>query len=159
MVTMASITIIYQHVIDGSKLILTFWYFEDVISKWPKSQKYSIPLTKILPAILQKTLFFRFDPGKWLKIQKNILNNFRFIAAILIFFRFRANHDFVTPGDTPVPVKTLFLDFRPGKTHIGPKNNSKQLLRRWCYTHFFSFARKSRYVFQKSASLADFSLS
>ena len=31
-----------------SKLILTFWYFEDVISKWPKSLKYSIPLTKIL---------------------------------------------------------------------------------------------------------------
>ena len=40
--------------------------------------------------------------------------------------------------------KTLFLDFRGGKTHIGPKNNSKQLLRWWCYTHFFPFARKSR---------------
>ena len=31
-----------------SKLILTFWYFEDVISKSPKSLRYSIPLTKIL---------------------------------------------------------------------------------------------------------------
>ena len=31
-----------------SHLILTCWYFEDVISKWSKSLKYSIPLTKIL---------------------------------------------------------------------------------------------------------------
>ena len=116
---------------------------------WPKSLKYSIPFTKILLAILQKTLFFRFEPGKWVKIQKNILSNFHFIAAILIFFRFRANHDFVTPGDTPVPVKILFLDFRPGKTHIGPKNNSKQLLRRCCYTHFFSFACKLRFCARK----------
>ena len=30
------------------ELILTFWNFEDVISKWPKSLNYSIPLTKIL---------------------------------------------------------------------------------------------------------------
>ena len=126
-----------------------FFIFKKIISglgrnsgQQPKSLKYSIPLTKILPVILQKTLFFRIDPGKWLKIQKNILSNFQFIAAILIFFRFRVNHDFVTPGDTPVPVKTLFLDFRPRKTHIAPKNNSKQLLRRWCYTHFLSFARK-----------------
>ena len=31
-----------------TELIMTFWYFEDVISKWPKSLKHSIPLTKIL---------------------------------------------------------------------------------------------------------------
>ena len=31
-----------------TELIMTFWYFEDVISKWSKILKYSIPLTKIL---------------------------------------------------------------------------------------------------------------
>ena len=73
------------------------------------------------------------------------------------FFDFLAKLDnFKTNGkkiffvifDHPPPLcggqKTLFLDFRVGKTHIGPKNNSKQLLRWWCYTHFFPFARKSR---------------
>ena len=40
--------------------------------------------------------------------------------------------------------ETLILDSRPGKTHIGPKFNSKQLLRRCCYTHFPPFVRKSR---------------
>ena len=84
--------------------------------------------TSDFSAILQKILFSRFDPGKWLKIQKNILSNFQFIAAILIFFRFRVNHDFVTPGDTPVPAKTLFLDFRPGKTHIAPKKYIRIIL-------------------------------
>ena len=32
--------------------------------------------------------------------------------------------------------KTLFLDLKAGKRHIGQKNNSKQLLFYWCYTHF-----------------------
>ena len=40
--------------------------------------------------------------------------------------------------------ETLFLDSGLGKTHIGPKYNSKQLLRRCCYTHFAPFVRKSR---------------
>ena len=43
------------------------------------------------------------------------------------------------------PGKTLFLDLKVGKRHIGPKNNSKQLLFYWCYTHFCSFAQKSRF--------------
>ena len=41
--------------------------------------------------------------------------------------------------------ETLFLDSRPGKTHVGPKSNSKPLLRRCCYSHFAPFARKSRF--------------
>ena len=43
------------------------------------------------------------------------------------------------------PGKTLFLDLKVGKRHIGPKNNSEQLLRPWCYTHFVPFAHKSRF--------------
>ena len=34
---------------------------------------------------------------------------------------------------TPVPDKTLFLDLKTGKTYIGPKTNSKQLLWRCFY--------------------------
>ena len=41
--------------------------------------------------------------------------------------------------------ETTFLDSRPGKTHVGPKSNSKPLLRRCCYSHFAPFARKSRF--------------
>ena len=48
-------------------------------------------------------------------------------------------------GVTPTPGKTLFLDLKVGKRDIGPKNNSKQLLRPWCYTHFVPFAHKSRF--------------
>ena len=48
--------------------------------------------------------------------------------------RFRESGHLKSPGDTPAPGKTLFLDLKAGKTHIGPKNNSKQLLRPCCYT-------------------------
>ena len=51
-----------------------------------------------------------------------------FYCCYTHFFRFRVNHDFVTPGDTPVPAKTLFLDVRPGKTHIAPKKYIRIIL-------------------------------
>ena len=41
--------------------------------------------------------------------------------------------DMVVSVYTPVPDKTFFLDLKTGKTHIGPKTNSKQLLRRCFY--------------------------
>ena len=44
------------------------------------------------------------------------------------------------------PGKTLFLDLKVGKRHIGPKNNSKQLLFYWCYTHFGPFTRFGRFL-------------
>ena len=43
-----------------SKLILTFWYFEDVISKWRKSLKYCIPLTRIRPPQSRSHLILTF---------------------------------------------------------------------------------------------------
>ena len=43
-----------------SKLILTFWYFEDVISKWRKSLKYRIPLTRIRPPQSRSHLILTF---------------------------------------------------------------------------------------------------
>ena len=89
--------------------------------------------------------FFSYWPGEVAKNPEKYSKQLSIYCCYTHFFRFRVNHDFVTPGDTPVPVKTLFLDFRPRKTHIAPKNNSKQLLRRCCYTHFFSFPCKSRF--------------
>ena len=67
-----------------------------------------------------------------------------FYCPTLYFLSFVDKLTFVKTFHAPAPEKIFFLVLRPRKRHIGWKNNSKQLLRRCCYTNFRLFARKSQ---------------
>ena len=65
---------------------------------------------------------------------------------------------FKSPREThQSPTKHFFFfNLRPGKTHIGPRNNSKQLLDGAAILIFFPFARKSRFEgFTKNHQMAE----
>ena len=92
-VKMASITIIYQHVIDDSKLISSFGILK---MSYPNGRKV-------------RSIVYRWPR----------------------YFR---------PSS-----RKHFFSFWPGKMAKNPKKYSKQLSFYCCYTHFFSFPRKSRF--------------
>ena len=71
-------------------------------------------------------------------------NKKHFIALSFIFCRSPTNWHLSKTFHTPAPKKILFWDLRPRKRHVGWKNNSKQFLRRCCYTNFCLFACKSQ---------------
>ena len=65
-----------------------------------------------------------------------------FKCTALRYFALSKKSTFVKEHSHTGPRQNTFFYLRPEKRHVGPKNNSKQLLRRCCYTHSCPFARK-----------------
>ena len=134
--------IMYHMVVHDSKRSAQVWsIFEVSRGFWPLrpkylGQRYTILQTfrpfgndifKIPKCQNQLRFWFKLAPSAWNHVSHGD-TWFQALGASLVAFR-RFPKGFKSPRETHrSPTKHFFFNLRPGKTHIGPRNNSKQLL-------------------------------